>query len=90
MVVGTVHAGIGEDTTGNRPANAPQGDKWLSAFLEPFSIGFETTIAPDRPGTLYLKINESPGHLADNAGEVRIRVESLQRKRPGRLERPGR
>jgi len=38
-------------------------------------IGLDATIEPTHNGTLYFRINESPGSLNDNAGEVEVSVE---------------
>jgi hypothetical protein len=55
----------------DRPADSPL------PFLAPFSIGTGTTLRPDKSGTLYLAINDSPAELDDNAGslDVVVRVE---------------
>ena len=45
-----------------------------SALLRPVAVGLGTTLAPKQTGTLYLKINDSPAELADNAGEMSIRI----------------
>jgi hypothetical protein len=50
------------------------------SFAQPKTIGLETTITLDRDGTLYLRVNESSIGLADNRGEVRVRVEEVDRK----------
>ena len=33
-----------------------------------------TTLSPTQTGTLFLKINDSPGELDDNAGELKVEV----------------
>ncbi len=48
-----------------------------SPFLAPFEIGTGTTLKPEVSGTLYLKINDSPGELDDNAGRVQVRVSAF-------------
>jgi len=46
-----------------------------SPLLRPIVIGLGTTLVPQESGTLYLRINDSPGELADNAGTLSVRVE---------------
>ncbi len=46
----------------------------VSAFLRPIVVGRAAKIAPMFPGTLYLKINDSAAELADNTGELKVRV----------------
>jgi hypothetical protein len=43
-------------------------------FLHPVVVGLGTTLVPKRSGTLYLRINDSPAELADNAGSFEVRV----------------
>ncbi|MEE9603421.1 MAG: hypothetical protein V3V75_08960 [Thermoguttaceae bacterium] len=43
-------------------------------LLSPFEVGTGTTHTPAVSGTLYLKINDSPGELDDNKGSVEVRV----------------
>jgi len=45
-----------------------------SALISPVLVGAEATIRPTQSGTLYLRINDSPADLADNAGSVQVRV----------------
>jgi hypothetical protein len=45
-----------------------------SALLHPTVVGLGTTLAPRQSGTLFLKINDSPGELNDNAGELKVEV----------------
>ena len=53
----------------DRPA--PDG---TSALLRPNAVGLGTTISPSETGTLFLKINDSAGELADNAGQLTVNV----------------
>lgn len=46
----------------------------LTPLANPTPIGRKKLLTPDAAGTLYLKINESPADLADNTGEVLIRI----------------
>ncbi|MBI1902322.1 MAG: hypothetical protein HYS13_14575 [Planctomycetia bacterium] len=45
-----------------------------SALLRPIVVGRETTITPEKAGTLYLRVNEFSGDLADNAGQVEVKI----------------
>lgn len=47
-----------------------------SGLLKPIVVGLETTLAIDRPATLYLRINDSAGSLADNAGSLEVEIMS--------------
>jgi hypothetical protein len=55
-----------------RPTDGEPGD--LSPFLAPLPIGLGAVITPAQSGTLYLIINDSPGELDDNAGELVARI----------------
>ena len=58
-----------------RAAEIPVGEQASETpFLSPFEIGTDTTVAPAASGTLYLRINDSPGELNDNAGSLDVRV----------------
>jgi hypothetical protein len=63
--LGMLLAAVRSDSTG-----APQ----RSDFLDPLTVGISTTITPERTGTLYLEINDSPAELHDNAGTLTVRV----------------
>lgn len=55
-----------------RPDDPPSDSK--STFLHPTTIGLGATFSPPHTGTLFLKINDSPAELADNAGELKVEV----------------
>ncbi len=55
-----------------RPDDPPPGS--TSALLRPTVIGLGATITPAESGTLFLKINDSPGELHDNAGRLKVKV----------------
>ena len=61
MLLGAVRA----DTPG---ATGPNG------LLKPLPLGLDTTLTAPRDGTLYLRINDSPGELADNAGSLAVEI----------------
>ena len=55
-----------------RPDHPAPGS--TSALLHPTVVGLGTTLSPTETGTLFLKINDSAGELADNAGELKVEV----------------
>ncbi len=56
-----------------RPDSPPPGS--TSALLHPIVVGLGAEITPTETGTLFLKINDSPGELSDNAGEVKVNIQ---------------
>ena len=48
--------------------------KGLTALARPEELGIQKRITPKRSGTLFLRINDSPAELADNAGTLSVRV----------------
>jgi len=54
------------DLEGEPPAKTP--------LASPQPIGLAGTLQPERSGTLYLKINEPAGGLADNSGSLAVRL----------------
>lgn len=46
----------------------------LSPLAQPQPIGLGATVAFDSPGTLFLRINDVSAELADNEGEVTVRI----------------
>jgi hypothetical protein len=44
------------------------------SFLDPMPIGLSAVIRPVRGGTLFLRVNDSPGELSDNAGTLRVTI----------------
>lgn len=47
-------------------------DQWPAAV----GIGLRGTLSPKKSGTLYLRINDSPAELADNAGTLTVAIEA--------------
>lgn len=45
-----------------------------SSLLRTTAVGLAAVLAPSETDTLYLKINDSPAELADNAGELTVRI----------------
>jgi hypothetical protein len=45
-----------------------------SGLLRPTAVGLGTTLTPSHAGTLYLKINDSPAELDDNAGQLEVEI----------------
>jgi hypothetical protein len=54
-----------------RPEESLQGP---SPFFKPEVIGLGATIEPKHTGTLYLRINDFAGELADNSGSAEVAV----------------
>jgi hypothetical protein len=46
----------------------------VSTLILPDAIGLERVTVPRRSGTLYLRVNDSPAELSDNAGSVSVRI----------------
>ncbi|MFI4875721.1 MAG: hypothetical protein ACIALR_10305, partial [Blastopirellula sp. JB062] len=66
---------LGELLCGLRP------DDWNGPAASPLtifeSVGYQRTLTPPLTATLYFKVNDNPGQLADNVGEVEISVREL-------------
>jgi hypothetical protein len=45
-------------------------------FGSPMMIGLGATLEPKEDAVLYLRVNDSPGMLNDNRGELNVKVES--------------
>ncbi len=45
-----------------------------NGLLNPIVVGLETTFESPRTGTLYLRVNDSAGSLADNAGTLDVEI----------------
>lgn len=54
----------------------PGGDSTdrAQAYVEPIVVGSRTKFTAQHDGTLWLRVNDSPAQLAENDGEVRVRV----------------
>jgi hypothetical protein len=61
-------------------AFAERGINEDGSLARPITIGLGTTITPDRDGHLYLRVNEAPSGLADNRGELTVRIDEVDRK----------
>ncbi len=55
----------------------------LSPLTKPEPVGLQTVLNSPHAGTLYLKINESPADLADNQGQITIRIQKAGEVGPG-------
>jgi hypothetical protein len=51
-------------------------DPGTNGFLSPVVIGSEAVLTTAHAGTLYLRVNDSPAKVADNLGEVTVRIEN--------------
>jgi len=68
-------------SVGMPPSSAPRSDGHASvgmppssALLRPTVVGLEATLTPNDTGTLYLKTNDSPAELDDNAGQLKVEI----------------
>jgi hypothetical protein len=50
----------------------------LSPLVKPLAIGERGEIKPERDGVLYLRVNDSPAELADNAGELKVNIRTKE------------
>jgi len=48
--------------------------KGPSGLLKPIVVGLETTLEAPHGGTLYFRINDAPGSLADNVGSLSVEI----------------
>lgn len=55
-----------------RPDDAGSG---MSQLVEPIAVGAGRVLQPVESGTLYLRVNDLPSEMADNDGQLEIRVE---------------
>lgn len=56
----------------------PEGERTgLSQLAQSKIIGLQQTLTSQTAGTLYLRINDSAAELADNLGEVKVRIQRL-------------
>ena len=46
----------------------------LAAFTEPIAVGLGAKFGASRSGVLWLRLNDSPARLAENEGEVRVKI----------------
>ncbi len=49
-------------------------ERELTPLAQPQPVGLGGEFTPPRSGTLFFKLNDAPGQLADNAGEVEVEV----------------
>jgi hypothetical protein len=66
--LGMLLAAIRPEAATPDAAAAPGG------FLQPYAVGLDAELTPTVSGTLYLRINESPAALTDNAGTLEVSV----------------
>ncbi len=52
-----------------RPDGPQRG---VSPLLRPVTVGLGATLTPEQSGTLYLRVNDSAGELADNTGTLEV------------------
>ncbi len=64
--LGVLQAAIMPEPTNQTPTPSP--------LLKPIDIGTAAKVTPAVSGTLYLRINDSPGELADNRGQIEVTI----------------
>jgi hypothetical protein len=52
----------------------PEKTTGASQFTKPIVIGNGAILKPEQSGTLYFKINDSPGELGDNSGQAAVTI----------------
>lgn len=68
LPLGTLLAAVRPDDFDPTTATTP--------LARPIPVGTSGTLTPEHVGTLYLRINDAPGELADNAGKLSVRVQT--------------
>jgi hypothetical protein len=46
------------------------------SFARPMLIGLEATVRPEHDAALYVRVNDSPAKLQDNAGDVAVKIQA--------------
>ena len=49
-------------------------------MLDVLDVGLSKLLVPEKGGTLYLRINDDWGQLADNRGELRVSIERKEKE----------
>lgn len=62
---------LGQLLAAVRPSDAARR---VGALARPSEVGLSAVLQPEHTGTLYLRINDSPAELAENAGELTVTV----------------
>lgn len=57
-----------------------------SSMLDVLDVGLSSHLAPERSGTLYLRINDDWGQLGDNRGELRVTITKKSTKSSSAVE----
>jgi hypothetical protein len=61
-------------------AQLAAADAVADPWARPIVIGLHTTLSPAHSGTLYLRVNDPAGELADNSGKVELTVREVAAK----------
>jgi len=70
-----------------RPDEAPEDGP--RPLVRPVAIGLGATLTPTKTGTLYLRINDSPGELGDNRGSLVVEIRPQLAEDTGRIDNQG-
>ena len=54
--------------------DSPIGQGRPGRLLKPIDIGAADAMTADVTGTLYLRVNDSPGELSDNRGQIEVTI----------------
>ena len=68
--LGMLLAAVQSDEPGQRGA----ADGSSPSLAHPLGVGLDAVLAPQQGGTLYFRINEPAGELADNVGELTVEI----------------
>lgn len=72
--LGILQAAVYDGNAASRDEREVAGQP-AATFLDPLVVGLGTQFTPRRTGTLYLRVNDSPGELDDNRGTLRVEIE---------------
>ncbi|MCA9236263.1 MAG: hypothetical protein KDA44_12390 [Planctomycetales bacterium] len=74
-----VGADAEDEPAGPRDSLAAAADlSPIASFASPLPAGLGATITPTRDAVLYLRVNDSPAELADNAGELQATIMAIR------------
>ncbi len=79
MLLAAIHA--------DRARQTADAGSDLSSLSQPAGVGLATLLAPAQSGTLYFRVNEPAGELADNLGQLTVEIgewDSASEDRPAK------
>jgi len=63
-----------------------QDPRQSTPLVKPIVVGLTTAIEPSQSGTLFLRINDSAGKLADNAGSLQVKISQDRAQAAGKAK----